>query len=91
MIFFSILPPVSNHFATSDADFLNRLERLSEKDLVYLTGLILEGAESVGYMHPEHVVLLADQVARRLSMETADSIIALYISGNSCRGEPGAG
>ncbi|MDD1709137.1 MAG: hypothetical protein LUQ33_08215 [Methanoregulaceae archaeon] len=88
--FFSILPPVSNHFATSDADFLDRLERLSEEDLNYLAGLILDGDESIGCMHPEHVVLLADQVARRLSLQTADSIIALYISGNSCMEEPGA-
>jgi hypothetical protein len=88
--FFSILPPVSNHFATSDADFLDRLERLSGEDLAYLAELILGGAESVGCMHPEHVVLLADQVARRLSMQTADSIIALYVSGNSCMEEPDA-
>ena len=88
--FFSILPPVSNHFATSDADFLDRLERLSEDDLDYLAGLILAGAESISCMHPEHVVLLADQVARLLSMKTADSIIALYVSGNSCTEEPDA-
>jgi hypothetical protein len=88
--FSSILPPVSNHFATSDTDFLDRLERLSEEDLAYLAGLILEGSESIGCMHPEHVVLLADQVARRLSIKTADSIIALYVSGNSCTEEPDA-
>ena len=89
--FFSILPPVSNHFAVSDADFLARLERLSDEDLEYLTGLILEGAESVGCMHPEHVVLLADQVARKISMETADSIVALYTSGGPCEEESNAG
>ena len=89
--FFSILPPVSNHFAVSDADFLARLERLSDEDLEYLTGLILEGAESVGCMHPEHVVLLADQVARKISMETADSIVALYTSGGPCEEESDAG
>jgi len=82
--FFSILPPVSNHFATSDTDFLDRLERLSDEDLAYLTGLILDGSESVGCMHPEHVVLLADQVARKISMENAESIIALYTSGDPC-------
>ena len=86
--FFSILPPVSNHFAVSDADFLARLERLSDDDLEYLAGLILAGAESVGCMHPEHVVLLADQVARKLSMETADSIIGLYVSGDPCEQGP---
>jgi len=89
--FFSILPPVSNHFATSDADFLARMERLSEEDLIYLVGMILDGAEGVGCMHPEHVVLLADQVARRLSSDTADSIISLYVSGNPCVQEPDAG
>jgi hypothetical protein len=82
--FFSILPPASNHFAVSDADFLARLERLSEDDLAYLAGLILDGAESIGCMHPEHVVLLADQVARKLSMDTADAIIGLYVSGDPC-------
>jgi len=85
--FFSILPPVSNHFATSDTDFLDRLERLSDEDLAYLTGLILDGSESVGCMHPEHVVLLADQVARKISMETAESIIALYTSRDPCEKE----
>jgi len=34
--FFSILPPVSNHFATDDADFLNRIEQLPDEDLTYL-------------------------------------------------------
>jgi hypothetical protein len=89
--FFSILPPVSNHFATSDADFLARIERLSEEDLGYLVELILDGAESVGCMHPEHVVLFADQVARRLSLDTADSIISLYVTGDPCVQGPDSG
>lgn len=82
--FFSILPPVSNHFATSDADFLVRIERLSDEDLKYLAGLILDETESIGCMRPEHVVLVADEIARRISMETADSIIALYTAGAPC-------
>ncbi|MDD1709289.1 MAG: hypothetical protein LUQ37_00095 [Methanoregulaceae archaeon] len=82
--FQSILPPVSNHFATSDADFLGRIERLSEEDIRYLAGLILDGTESIGCMRAEHVVLLADEIARRISMEAADSIIALYAEGTPC-------
>jgi hypothetical protein len=82
--FFSILPPISNHFATSDSDFFARIERLSEEDLRYLVWIILDGAENIECMHPEHVVLLADQVARRLSMNIADSIISRYASGDPC-------
>jgi hypothetical protein len=89
--FFSILPPVSNHFAASDADFLARIERLSDEDLGYLAGLILDGAESVGCMHTEHVVLFADEVARRVSMDTAEAIIALYTEGGPCEQEPDEG
>lgn len=85
--FFSILPPVSNHFATDDADFLNRIEQLPDEDLTYLAGLILDGKESIGCMRPEHVVLLADEIARRISMETADSIIGLYAAGVACGNE----
>ena len=82
--FQSILPPVSNHFATSETDFLSRIERLSDADLRYLARLILDGTESIGCMRAEHIVLLADEVGRRISIETADSIIDLYTAGASC-------
>lgn len=82
--FSSILPPVSNHFATSDADFLARIERLSGDDLSYLAGLILDGSESVGCIRPEHIVLLADQVSRLISADIAEAIIVLYEAGEPC-------
>ena len=57
--FFSILPPVSNHFAADEKDFARRLRNLSREDLEYLVGLILDGSESIGCISPKHIVELA--------------------------------
>lgn len=82
--FASILPPVSNHAAHDDADFLHRIEQISPADLTYLTGLIIEGSESINCMRAEHVVLFAEQVAQHISLEYAEKIIAIYASGEAC-------
>jgi hypothetical protein len=82
--FASILPPVSNHAAHDDADFLHRIEQLSPADLTYLTGLIIEGRESISCMRAEHVVLFAEQVAEHISLECAEKIIAIYASDGAC-------
>jgi hypothetical protein len=82
--FFSILPPVSNHFSVSDEDFLARIRRLSPGDLEYLVGLVLDGSESVSCVRPEHIVLFAEEVAETLSPELGERIIRVYASEGSC-------
>jgi len=82
--FFSILPPVSNHFATDEKDFARRLRYLSCEDLEYLVGLILDGSESIACISPEHIVELAEYVADTLSFEKAEQIIELYKNGGPC-------
>jgi hypothetical protein len=82
--FFSILPPVSNHFAADEKDFAQRLRSLSREDLEYLVGLILDGSESIGCVSPEHIVGLAEYVADTLSFEKAEQIIDLYKNGGPC-------
>jgi hypothetical protein len=82
--FFSILPPVSNHFAGDEKDFARRLRNLSHEDLEYLVGLILDGSESIGCISPEHIVVLAEYIADTLSYEDAERIIDLYKNGGPC-------
>ena len=83
-MFHSILPPVSNHFAEDNNDFIARISRLSDEDLTYLTGLIEKGEESMGCMPVEDVEALVKIVHDRLSPETAGKIIAAYESGSGC-------
>ena len=82
--FFSILPPVSNHFAADEKDFARRLRSLSREDLEYLVDLILDGSESIGCISPEHIVVLAEYVADTLSFEKAEQIIELYKDWGPC-------
>jgi len=82
--FFSILPPISNHFAADEKDFARRLRYLSREDLEYLVGLILNGSESVGCISPEHIVEFAEYVADTLSFEDAERIIEIYKDDNPC-------
>ena len=79
--FFSILPPVSNHFSVNNEDFLARIRKLTQEDLAYLVGLILEGTESVSCVRPEHIVLFAEEVADRQSLEQGEKIIRIYAEG----------
>jgi hypothetical protein len=82
--YYSILPPVSNHFSDSDQDFLERIKRLSREELKYLADLIMDGRESIGCVRPEHIILFADQVADLLSADLAERIIGIYTTEGSC-------
>jgi hypothetical protein len=82
--FHSILPPLSNHFAEDNNDFIERINRLSNEELTYITDMIRKGEESMGCMPVEDVEALVKIVHDRLSPETAKSIISAYESGHEC-------
>jgi hypothetical protein len=82
--FRSVLPPVSNHFAADEQDFLARIQRLTPGELAYITDLILDGSESLGCMPPEDVEMLVGHIGETLSPETAQKIITIYESGGEC-------
>jgi hypothetical protein len=88
--FLSILPPVANHFATSEADFSERIGRLTDDDLGYLVGLILDGRESLGCVPPDFIEVFLRRVAERLGNKTAVDIVNLYSEGAECE-TPGNG
>ena len=83
-MFHSILPPVSNHFAEDSNDFTERINRLSNEELTYITGMITKGEESMGCLPVEDVEALVKIIHDRLSPETAKSVIAVYESGYEC-------
>ncbi len=41
------LPPVSNHFAEDSNDFIERINRLTDEELTYITDMIQKGEESM--------------------------------------------
>lgn len=82
--FHSILPPVSNHFAKDDDDFKDRISRLSDEELTYITGLIQTGEESLGCLPVEDIESLVHVIHDRLSKEVAKRVIAAYESGSEC-------
>jgi len=53
--FHSILPPVSNHFSEDSNDFIQRINRLSDEELTYVTDMIQKGEESMGCLPVEDV------------------------------------
>ena len=83
-MYHSILPPVSNHFAEDGRDFLNRLSRLDNEDLLYLSEVIQKGEESMGCMPVEDVEVFVQLVGERISPEEAKKIISAYESGYEC-------
>ena len=83
-MFHSILPPVSNHFAEDNNDFIERINRLSDEELTYITDMITKGEESMGCLPVEDVEALVKIVHDRLSPETAKSVISAYESGYEC-------
>jgi hypothetical protein len=89
--FFSILPPVANHFATDDLDFIERVKRLTPDELAYLVGLILNGSESVGCIPPESLILFVEHIADVISLEAAEKIVTIYQFGASCEDEECSG
>jgi hypothetical protein len=82
--FLSILPPVANHFANDEADFSERISRLSDDDLGYLVSLIMDGRESLGCVPPEFVEAFLRRVAERLGNQPAEEIVNLYAEIGEC-------
>lgn len=82
--FLSILPPVANHYSTSEDDFSERLGRLANDDLRYLVSLILDGRESLGCVPPEFIEIFLRRVAERLGNRPAEDIVKLYSEGAEC-------
>ncbi|MDD2473010.1 MULTISPECIES: hypothetical protein [unclassified Methanoculleus] len=80
----SILPPLANHYAADSADFRERLERLDDDDLRYLTGLILDGSESLGCVPPGYIEVFLTFIADRLGRDAALSILQHYESEDGC-------
>jgi len=84
-MFHSILPPLSNHFAQDSEDFIQRISRLSDDELTYITGMILNGEESMGCLPLEDVEAFVHCVHDRLSPEISQKIITAYEGGGECR------
>lgn len=83
-MFHSILPPVSNHFSEDCKDFSERIGRLSNEELTYITDMIKKGEESMGCLPVEDMEALVKIVHDRLSPEIAKSVISAYESGYEC-------
>ena len=79
MPFRSILPPISNHFSKGADDFERRLRALRDDELRYLVDMILDGSESLSCVHPDHAEAFLSLVAERISEETANEIMAVYL------------
>ena len=82
--FHSILPPVSNHFAEDSDDFVQRISRLSDEELTYITDMISKGEESMGCLPVEDIEALVHLIHDRLSPEIAQKVITAYESGGEC-------
>ncbi len=76
----SILPPVSMHYAADEEDFQERLERLSEDDLKYLAGRILDGSECLLCISPESARLFIEALEKKAPGEAAGRVKELYES-----------
>ncbi len=76
----SILPPVSMHYAVDEEDFEARLERLTEDDLRYLAGKILDGSECLLCITPEYARIFVNFLNKMLRGEEAERIKELYES-----------
>jgi len=83
-MFHSILPPVSNHFAEDSNDFIQRISRLTEDELTYITDMIQKGEESMGCLPLEDVEALIHLIHERLSPEIAKKVINAYETGGGC-------
>lgn len=82
--FRSILPPVANHYAKSEEDFRERLGRLNREDLLYLTGKMRSGEESVACIPPEMAEVLVDIVNRKVGKSEADEVMNIYMTMDEC-------
>jgi hypothetical protein len=82
--FHSILPPVSNHFAVDDRDFAERIGRLTDEELRYITDLILSGEESLGCLPEEDLDSLLALITERFSQEETKKVIEAFASFGVC-------
>ena len=83
-MFHSILPPVSNHFAQDSEDYNQRINRLSDDELIYIVEMIQKGEESMGCLPVEDVEAFVHLVHDRLSPEMAQKVISAYEGGGEC-------
>lgn len=83
-MFHSILPPVSNHFSEDSNDFIQRINRLTDDELKYITEMIHKGEESMGCLPVEDVEAFIHLIHDRLSPEEAQKVISAYESGYEC-------
>lgn len=74
----SLLPPVANHYATSAADFMRRINQLSPDDFRYLIELMLSGEESLHCLSPEYYAALEERITQESGPETARKIGSRY-------------
>jgi hypothetical protein len=82
----NILPPVANHHSRDEADFQERLMRLSPQEMRYLADLILDGAEGLGCLYPEYAEVFFALAGWMLSTEEADRLRKVYDEGEGCGG-----
>jgi hypothetical protein len=82
--FLSILPPVANHFSTSEDDFSERIGHLDDEDLRYLVSLIMDGRESLGCVPPGFIEIFLRRVAERLGNRSAEEIVMHYADEGEC-------
>jgi hypothetical protein len=80
----SILPPLANHFATSEKDFRERLEKLGIEDLQYLLSLIENGSESLSCVPAHYMQVFIDLVIEKLGEEKARAVFRTYILNPKC-------
>jgi len=82
--FRSLLPPVANHYAKSEDDFRQRLNRLDDKDLVYLIEKMRSGEESVACIPPELAEVLIDVIRLRVGKPEANEVLDIYMTMDEC-------
>lgn len=80
----SILPPLSNHFATDAEDFTRRIAVLDDEELLYLLSLIKSGEESLGCVQPHYMEIFLNFIEERLDTKTAEEIMGIYMAGQEC-------
>jgi hypothetical protein len=83
-MFHSILPPVSNHFAQDSDDYIQRINRLSDDELIYIVEMIQKGEESMGCLPVEDIEAFVHLVHDRISPEMAQKVISTYEGGGEC-------
>lgn len=80
----SILPPLTNHFVTNEADFVKRLSYLEDTELEYLLTLIENGTESLGCVPQNYLQAFMNIVTERVGEEKAKKVFLTYIKKPIC-------